>query len=215
MRLSLLIVLLFACLPEAWSQGPAGKVATPAAASIGIVVDCSGSQRLQMEKTIAIIKQIAEGLRPGDQVFIVRFVDTAKITVVQDFSSDKAELGDAADDLYIEGGQPAVVDAIDFADKHFADDPQSAERLHVLILVSDGDERKDPSKLDATVTKLKEDKVRLYAIGVSDLTVSTKLLDRLARDSGGKMFVPRSTAEVSNSVLDILASIHGEQAAKK
>jgi VWFA-related protein len=215
MRLPLLIILLFACLPAAWAQGPVGKTLTPPAASIGIVVDCSGSQRLQMEKTIAIIKQISEGLRPGDQAFIVRFVDAAKITVVQDFSGDKAELEDAADDLYIEGGQPAVVDAVDFAGKHFADDPQSAERSRVIILVSDGDERKDASKLDATIAKLQENKVRVYTIGVSDLTVSTKLLDRLAKDSGGKMFVPRSTSDVSNSVVDIMASIRGEQAAKK
>lgn len=73
-------------------------------ATVAIVVDCSGSVRLQLDKTVSLIKQIAESMRPGDEAFIVRFVGADKIAIMQDFTQSKAEIADAADDLYIEGG---------------------------------------------------------------------------------------------------------------
>jgi VWFA-related protein len=188
----------------------------PSAARFAIVVDCSGTQRLQLDKTISLIKQLAEAMRPGDEAFIVRFVGADKITITQDFTHEKAELQDAADDLYIEGGQTAIVDAIDFTAHHFAEDNANSDgSTRAIVLISDGDERKGSTKADATLSLLKQEKIKVFAIGISDLTVSTKLLDKFAKETGGKTFVPRTTSDLSNSILEILAAIRGEQAAKK
>ena len=62
----------------------------PSAATIAIVVDCSGSLRLQLDKTVSLIKQIAESMRPGDEAFIVRFVSVDKISVTQDLTHSRS-----------------------------------------------------------------------------------------------------------------------------
>ena len=69
---------------------------------------------------LAVVKQIADTIAPGDEAFVVRFIDSSKISVVQDFTDQKDMLADAADSLYIEGGQTALIDAIDFSARHFS-----------------------------------------------------------------------------------------------
>jgi Ca-activated chloride channel family protein len=214
MRILLFLTLIFIFVPATAAQQTPVKDAATGAASIAIVVDCSGSQRLQMDKVVSLIKQIAESMRPGDEAFLVRFVDTAKITVRQDFTGDKAEIADAADDLYVEGGATAVIDAVDFAARHFAESA-SKNTDRVIILISDGDDRGSAVKPDEAVSFLKQEKIRVFTIGISDLTVSAKALDKLAKETGGKAFVPRTPAELSNAVVDISSAIRGEKPAKK
>ena len=49
---------------------------------------------------------------PGDEAFLVTFVDTAKIVVRQDLTESKEELRDSAENMFIEGGQTAILDAV-------------------------------------------------------------------------------------------------------
>ena len=217
MRILCFIVLQLVCLVAVSAQDNQNKSGAVSAVSIGIVVDCSGTQRLQLDKTIAAIKQLTEAMRPGDEAFLVRFVDAQKITVTQDFTSDKGELQDAAEELYIEGGQTAVLDAVNFAARHFSENPSGGDgRARILILITDGgDDRKISERMDASLNLLKQEKIRVFAIGLSDLTVSTKILERFSKDTGGKTFLPRMTMDVSNAIVDIMSAIHDEQPAKK
>ena len=183
-------------------------------ASVAIVVDCSGSLRLQLDKTVSLIKQIAGSMRPGDEAFIVRFVSADKVTVAQDFTQSKSEIADAADDLYIEGGQTALSDAVEFAARHFNESPtKNASR--VIILISDGDESKRTAKTEDVVSLLRKEKIKVFAIGISDLTVSVKTLDKFTKETGGKTYVPRSPADLSNSVIGIMGALKGEPTGKE
>lgn len=183
-------------------------------ATVAIVVDCSGSVRLQLDKTVSLIKQIAESMRPGDEAFIVRFVGADKIAIMQDFTQSKAEIADAADDLYIEGGQTAISDAVEFAARHFSESPRK-NPARVIILISDGDEGKRTEKNDDVVSLLKKEKIKVFAIGVSDLTVSVKTLEKFTKETGGKTFVPRSPSDLSNSVVGIMGAVRGEPTGKE
>lgn len=211
MRCLFLLVILLTAAPGLIAQEtkPEGKPA-----SIAVVVDCSGSLRLQLDKTVTLIKQIAESMQPGDEAFIVRFVGADKITVTQDFTQSKAEIADAADDLYIEGGQTAITDAVEFAAKHFSDSP-SKDLEKTIILISDGDEHRGGTRTDEVLGLLKNQKIRVFAIGISDLTVSAKFLDKFTKETGGKTFVPRSPAELSNSVISIMTMLRGGSTGKE
>lgn len=216
MRILLLFGLLLIFLPIAAAQETQTNKdnKSASASSIGIVVDCSGSQRLQLDKTISVVKQIAETMRPGDEAFIVRFVDAQKITIVQDFTDQKQVLQDAVDDIYVEGGLTAIVDAVDLAARHLSESELGASS-RVLVLITDGDDRKSTVRADETIALLKRENIRTFAIAFSDLKVSTKLLDKFTRDSGGKTYVPRTPAEVSNSVLELASAIRGETIIRK
>src|SRR5438874_3065129 len=70
-----------------------------------MVLDNSGSMRPQLEKVIEAGKILVNANRPDDDTMIIRFVGRDKISIEQPFTSKKADLIDALDNLYIEGGQ--------------------------------------------------------------------------------------------------------------
>src|SRR5687767_2258794 len=80
--------------------------------SYGLAVDTSGSLRTQLATVLEAGKTIINANRPGDETFLVRFVGRDNTETVQDFTSSKEALADALDNMYTEGGQSAVVDAV-------------------------------------------------------------------------------------------------------
>jgi hypothetical protein len=77
-----------------------------------LVIDNSGSLRPQLEKVIEAGKVIVNTNRPGDETSIVRFVNSEKIEITQDFTPNKSDLNEALDNLFIEGGATAIIDAV-------------------------------------------------------------------------------------------------------
>jgi VWFA-related protein len=208
-------VLTLVCLVGAANAQSAPTAAAASAVYTGIVVDCSGSQRLQMDRVVSVIKQFADAMQDGDAAFVVRYVDPARTSVVQDLTREKSDLNDAAEGLYVEGGQTSLFDAVDYAARYFAKNKAATSGgSSMLILISSGEDKADTKSIDETLSRLREQQLRVYAIGLSDLKVTTKLLDRLTRDTGGKTFVPRTTAELSNAVVDIAKSMRGVIPAK-
>src|SRR5215213_1735129 len=78
--------------------------------SYGLAVDNSGSMRSQIDKIIEAGKILINTNKPGDETFLVRFIDSEKIETMQDFTADKERLFDGLDSMYIEGGQTAIID---------------------------------------------------------------------------------------------------------
>jgi Ca-activated chloride channel family protein len=134
---------------------------------------------------------------------------------MQDFTADKQALGDALDDMFIEGGQTAVVDAVYLAAEHASErrkktgDPAEEKRRRALILVTDGEDRNSFYKTEQLFESLKEEDVQIYVIGfVNELEKergfiskskrdkAVALLDRMAKETGGRTFYPTSLSEL-------------------
>jgi Ca-activated chloride channel homolog len=179
----------------------------------GLVVDNSGSLRSQIAQVVEAGKTIVESNKPGDETFVVRFISSDEIKIMQDFTADKQALGDALDDMFIEGGQTAVVDAVYLAAEHAADrrknDPVEDKRRRALILVTDGEDRNSFYKTEQLFESLKEEDVQIYVIGfVNELEKergfiskskrdkAVSLLDRMAHETGGRTFYPTSLSEL-------------------
>jgi Ca-activated chloride channel family protein len=178
------------------------------ALTVGFVIDCSGSQRLQIDHTIALVKQISEGLSESDQAFLVRFVDAAKISVMQELTSSKTDIQDTAEGLYVEGGLTAITDGMDAAGRYMSRNLPDGSKP-IIILISDGDDRGSGRKVEDVISALKQKQVRVFTVGISDLKVSMRLLDRFAKETGGKSYTPRNAAELSNTAVDISKAIRG------
>ncbi len=113
-----LLVILFLtlglCVPSAAqdrvesSQKPTEKIPV----SYGFVVDNSGSFRTLIDKVITVVSDVVEENEADDEAFLVTFVDTPKIVLRQEFTFHKSELHDAAQNMFIEGGKTAILDAI-------------------------------------------------------------------------------------------------------
>src|SRR5205085_2420799 len=113
--------------------------------SYGLVVDHTGSLRNQINQVIEASKSILESNKPGDESFVVRFVDREDIKILQDWTADKQSLDDALDDMFVEGGQTAIIDAVYLSAEHASErrkgDPVEDKRRRALILVTDGEDR--------------------------------------------------------------------------
>ncbi|HEX8247218.1 MAG TPA: VWA domain-containing protein [Pyrinomonadaceae bacterium] len=176
--------------------------------SYGIVVDNSGSYRLILERIIEITKDIVEENKADDETFLVRFVSSDKIKLLQDFTVSKDEIHAAADEMYVEGGLTSILDAVDFAARHLAAKASGEPaRRKVLILLTDGDDRQNKAKIEEVLKFLKDNQIRIYVVGISEEKVSTKIIDKLTRETGGRKFVPKTPAEVAAMIKELSTTI--------
>ena len=183
-------------------------VVASAPVSYGFVVDNSGSFRLLLESVIAFVKNVSAENAPDDEAFLVRFSSSEKITMEQDLTASKAEITDGAESMYVEGGQKAIIDAVNFSGKHLIENGRKEEgRSKILILITDGDERLSVSKLDDTIQLLKEGKIRVFAVAVAELKPQTKILERLSRETGGRLFIMKSQSELRTVAKEVAVAM--------
>ena len=183
-------------------------VEQPIPVSYGLVIDNSGSYRPLIEKVIQLVGDIVEENKAEDETFLVTFVDTAKIVLRQDFTFRKSDLHDATENMYIEGGLTAILDAVNFSARHLAENSRSEPgRTRVLVLVTDGDERASASKLDDVIKVLKDANIKVFVVGIADGKLYTKIIDRLTKETGGAKYAPKTRAEISAVVKELAAAI--------
>lgn len=200
------VTLLFAQAEPPKPESAAEGVFTPV--SYGIVVDNSGSYRMILEKVIKLVKDVAGENRAGDETFLVRFISTEKISLVQEFTTDKDDINDAADNLYVEGGLTSIVDALYFSAKHLARKANTAPgRARFLVLVTDGEERQSTTKYEDLLKFLKDENIRVFVIGLAEEKVFTRLLDKIAKDSGGALYTPKTAADISAAIKSLSTEV--------
>lgn len=185
-----------------------------------LVIDNSGSLRHQLEKVIEASKILVGTNRPTDETSVIRFVSSDKIEVVQSFTNKKSDVNEALDNLYVEGGQTAIIDAVYLAaeqvDQHEKTRDPNDKKRRALILVSDGEDRDSYYKEQQLFELLRESDVQIYAIGfVNELTKeggfiskspqekAKNFLTRLATETGGKVYFPNSVSELNTIAADI------------
>jgi Ca-activated chloride channel family protein len=189
----------------------------------GLAVDTSGSLRPQFEQVISAAKTIINSNKKGDETFLERFISSDKIETIQDFTDKKDFLMDGLDQLYIEGGQTAVIDGVYLAAGHVADYKKSADddrRRRALIVVTDGEDRQSYYNEAQLFSQLREEDVQIYVIGFvneldSDRGLIRKsskdkavgLLNRLASETGGRAFFPSSISELPQIAGEIVRDL--------
>lgn len=189
----------------------------------GLVIDNSGSMRMLLEKVIEASKIIVGTNKPGDETMVIRFVSSQKIEIIQDFTPSKTDLNDALENLFIEGGQTAIIDAIYLAAEKVDqyENARKGDRMRrALVLVSDGEDRDSFYKEAQLFELLREADVQIYAIGfVSELSKDSgfitkspqgkakAFLQRLADETGGKAYFPDSPNELNSIATDIASEL--------
>lgn len=189
-----------------------------------LVIDNSGSLRSQLEKVIEAGKIIIGTNRPGDETSVIRFVNSEKIEIVQDFTGNKTDLNDALDNLFIEGGQTAIIDAVYLAAEKVQEyektERASDKKRRALIIVSDGEDRDSYYKEEQLLQLLRESDVQIYAVGfVNELNKeggliskspqakAKALLERMANETGGKVYFPNSVSELPQIAANIASEL--------
>ena len=189
-----------------------------------LVLDNSGSLRQQLEKVIEAGKILVNGNKPEDETSVIRFISRDKITVEQPFTANKGDLNDTLDNLYIEGGQTAVIDAVYLAVQQLQEyeksDKADDRKRRAIVLVSDGEDRDSYFTEPQLMELLKESDVQIFVIGfVGDLQKeggfiskspqekAKSFLERMATVTGGKSYFPTSVGDLPGIAKDLSSEL--------
>ncbi len=191
--------------------------------SYGLAVDNSQSMRFQLQSVIDAGKTIVNSNKRGDETLLVRFISKDKIEILQPFTASNDLLIDGIDNLYVEGGQTAIVDAVYLTAEHVAEykkGDDSDRRRRALIVVTDGEERDSFYTEAQLFARLREEDVQIYVIGfVNELDKegglirksprdkAVNLIKKLATETGGRAFFPQSLAELPQIASEIVRDL--------
>jgi VWFA-related protein len=184
--------------------------------TIALLIDTSGSvgDKLVFEQQAAI-EFLKSTLRPGkDRALLIAF-DT-RPHLLQEYTDDTRALSRAADTIR-SGGSTAMYDAIYLA---------TSEKLtgqpgrHVLILISDGVDTFSRKSIDDALQNAQQNDTAIYCISTNsilknstrDATNGNKALHRLSEETGGRIFLPLSTAELSGNFKKIDEELRSQYA---
>lgn len=199
--------------------------------SVGLVVDNSGSLRDIMGLVVAAARTIVRTLRPGDEAFVVSFISDKDIKLLHDFTADRAALERALGEMAVGKGPTHVFEALHFSIGHLtAKGPAAGARRRALVFISDGeDARNYYYDDDDVVRRLREHDVEVFCIGLRG-TVSDRprivpdgahntfptpeeradaLLLRLARETGGRAFIPTRGGELKEALAEVVLGLRG------
>lgn len=228
LRLRLILLLVLACLPvvSAQAQTPTPEPVQEASAKVeaaplsyGLVVDNSGSLRSVLSSVIDAAKVFVEGGGEQDEGFIVRFVSGEQITLLRDFTQSKRALDNALDEMYVEGGQTAIIDALYFSaeylSKRAGGDAARGGRGLALVLLTDGEDRESSHKKGQLFELLRERKIKVFVLGFpemvrknggtkKDYERATAFLNELAQVSGGHAVLVRDVSQLSAGAGELL-----------
>jgi VWFA-related protein len=136
---------------------------------------------------------------PLDEFFTVNFNEAVWLGLpLHDFTEDMDELRTVLAAAPA-AGMTALYDALDLALDHLA---LGTRDRKALIVVSDGGDNASHATLEAVLERARRTSVVIYSVtlvDVNDHEARPAVLKKLARESGGRVFSPRSTQDVTPS----------------
>jgi len=169
-------------------------------ATVGLVVDHSGSMHTKLPEVSAAAVAFARSSNPQDEMFVVNFNDFVSMELPANipFTSDARMLEKAVSSVTARG-RTALNDAISAA----LDQLQWAHReRQALIIVSDGGDNASKHTFAQVLAQAQRSKAVIYSIGILDPDdegeQNPRLLKKLVKATGGEAFFPGSAKEVGS-----------------
>lgn len=173
--------------------------------NLGLVMDNSGSLRLQLEKVETAGNTLVNALTDEGEAFLVRFVSSDTISVLQDWTSSKTKLNQALANMQIEPGQSAVIDALYVSVERLLErENTDTSRKYAMVLISDVEDRASYYKLQDLLGLLKNSDIQIFVIALTGelpenqapifqprnpKLTAEKLARTLAWKTGGRAFI--------------------------
>ncbi|CAN5704439.1 hypothetical protein BH20ACI4_BH20ACI4_19800 [soil metagenome] len=159
--------------------------------NLSLVIDNTGSMGTKLDEILFAGSVIVSNLRPKDEAFVIRFVDSGKVEVIQEWTSNQDKLKYAIENMYIEGGQSAVLDAIYLAaGETLKREQEDKSKRYAILLISDVEELNSYYEYDEVIKLFKDTDLQVFVLSYADGAVKNKkgatiLGHKLALDTGG------------------------------
>ncbi|HZQ69603.1 MAG TPA: VWA domain-containing protein [Terriglobales bacterium] len=175
-----------------------------APASVGIILDNSGSMKTKIERAREAVKEFLRTANPQDEFFLISFADRPQ--EISDFTQDADKLQSSL--LFINpNGRTAMLDAIYLG---LAKMKAAKYQRKALLIISDGGDNHSRYSQREVFSIAKESDVMMYGIGVFDRHFATQeelmgpdLLNRLTAINGGRAFTidnPNDLPQVAHAI---------------
>jgi Ca-activated chloride channel family protein len=166
-------------------------------ATIGLVVDNSGSMQSKRLEVNTAALDFARSSNSQDQWFVVNFNERVSFGLPQNlrFTSEVEQLQFALSRT-VPAGMTALYDAISNSLDHLRKGDRDKK---ALIIISDGGDNASKAKLDDVLEKAIRSDAIIFTIGIfgqDDTDRNPRVLQRLAKATGGEAFLPESLDDV-------------------
>jgi Ca-activated chloride channel homolog len=174
-------------------------------ATIGLLIDSSGSMYQYRPITIAGATVFANSSHPQDEIFAIAFNEyvTPVLPAASPFTNDGTILRGALERNVNSRGRTALYDAIAGGVDYLA---HGTRERKVLVLLSDGGDNASRTTRDEAVHKAQASNAVIYTIGLIEpdsRDANPELLKELSLASGGESYRPKG----SDGIADALAKI--------
>ena len=175
--------------------------------SIGLVIDNSSSMRNKRQRVNLAALSFVAASNPDDETFVVNF--QTEVLLVQQFTRSMANLVDALSDPNT-GPGTALFDAIYLSIDHVKTGSRDKK---ALLVITDGEDMDSEFGINPLLNHIKESKdvVTIYTIGLleenddrgglfskSPSKKAKEDLSKIAEQSGGEAYFPKSLDEVAD-----------------
>ena len=171
--------------------------------SAGIILDVSGSMKINIGSARNSVVRFLERGDRGDQYFLITF--NARTTLVQDFTPGS---GNIQNQISIPNptGRTALYDAIYLGLEKMREARQDEK---ALIIITDGEDNSSRYTFNEVKEYVKESDVQIYVIGTrGQLGYGRGIIADLGRLTGGRAFFPNNFKQLDYLIDLIHAELH-------
>lgn len=170
-----------------------------APATVGLVVDSSGSMAPLKQRVVEAAGAFVATSNPADEIFALVFNDTVApaLPPEEPFTGNAETLRSALSGALVPRGRTALHDAVARGLAYVNDGTHQSK---ALVMVSDGGDNASTTTFAEVLRLTQASNTVIYAIGLvdpADPEANPKRLRQLADASGGEAFFPRNGADVS------------------
>jgi Ca-activated chloride channel family protein len=168
-----------------------------APATIGLVIDFSGSMAQKKSEMIEAVRAFAAASNPDDELFAVAFNDNPWLALpaLVPFTNS-AKVLTAALARERPTGRTALNDALEMALEHLR---LGRHERKAILLISDGGDNQSHLKSADVIAGFERSSATIYAVGIYDVDDPDRnpgLLRKLALSSGGTAFFPEKLGDL-------------------
>ncbi len=178
-------------------------------ASVGLIVDNSGSMADKRGDVIRAALAFVAASNRDDEMFVVNFNEHAYMGLGVPFTSDARQVRAALLERP-PTGLTALYDALALGIDHL----NAATRdRKALVVLSDGGDNASRRSLDEVLLRARQSSATIYTIGIYDETdrdQDPRTLRRIAEVSGGRAYFPRSLDDLEGVWRDIAGGIRSQ-----
>jgi len=177
--------------------------------TMGLLVDSSASMFDHRDDVIAAAAAFTAASNPLDELFALLFNERVRPALpgTAAFTSDRDFFRDALARIFVPSGRTALFDAVAAGLDYLR---RGRYERRDLILISDGGDNASRITFDEVIARTQASSALVYTVALPDAIGrrgNPKLLERLARATGGEAFGPKDEQRIKQTLIQIAQDV--------